>query len=426
MSGVHVFILFLLCFSNHRVKMFNGNAREVLTSKEFKLEAKKRGAKFKLCISDRPFNVMKDKEGTLLQWDKLNQEDVKIIAAAEAAVSTQTATFLSRVSQKTQGHWRQAYIGANLHEQPNMYTIRNAKSVQTGSQAGNVRYPYVCLFVILFRMNPMFMYVSTLRHTMYIWVHFKAKHTSAKGRHFKKTEDFSINNKYDYRHNVIANMPGTRRRTRLEGTDAMCWDNSKYDGDDDDDDDGDEDDEDDEDKNVYSYRPEVHVQEWSALIQRYSKPGDWILDTTAGSASIVAACLRLNRKVFTIELETGTQLFEKSVARAKMAYKFFKQEHMLMALKMSPVSLRTWERDQKSWIQMLLSKLKVRLVSLGMGCMYMRERFCVVLYYRQSRRNKTNKQCVLKQRRSTKNLVMSSGLHRRSRKRRITRDKGSR
>ena len=114
---------------------------------------------------------------------------------------------------------------------------------------------------------------------------------------------------------------------------------------------------------MHCFRPEVHVQEWSALIQRFSQPGDWILDSTAGSASIVAACLRLNRRVFTIEKETDTELFARSKARALRAYGFFSDKHMLRQGRYDkPSRLKTWERHQMSWVDVLLQELKVQCV----------------------------------------------------------------
>ena len=178
-------------------------------------------------------------------------------------------------------------------------------------------------------------------------MHYSRTKGKSSPEKFARDQDFSIDNPYGSSHSVIPNMPPTRNRTRLQGKDAQ-WRG------------------DDEEEGVHCYRPEVHVQEWSAVIQRFTKPGDWILDSTAGSASIVPACLRLNRRVFTIECDKNTELFEKSRDRAHQAYAFFKKEFMLKQLKAEPVTLRAWEYNQMSWIDMLLQEKKVMRV-LGQG-----------------------------------------------------------
>ena len=179
-------------------------------------------------------------------------------------------------------------------------------------------------------------------------MHYSRTKGKSSAEKFAPDQDFSIRNPYGPCHSVIPNMPPTRSRTRLQGTDAQwCGD-----------DDGDE--------KAHCYSPEVHVQEWSAISQRFTKPGDWILDSTAGSASIVPACLRLNRRVFTIECDKKTKLFEKSRDRAHQAYAFFKKEFMLMQQLVKPVPLQAWEYDQMSWIDILLQGKKVMRV-LGQG-----------------------------------------------------------
>ena len=115
--------------------MWNGDAADVMKGQEFKKAIEELDVQFTLCISDRPFNVMTDKAGTLLPWDRMTGTEATHIAEQEAKFSDpKKGCFISRVSQRTMQHWRKAYETANLHEQVLLMTLRTPSSVNMGCQ----------------------------------------------------------------------------------------------------------------------------------------------------------------------------------------------------------------------------------------------------------------------------------------------------
>ena len=115
--------------------MWNGCAIDVMRSEAFKQALSDLDVKFKLCLSDRPFNVMKDRDGTLLDWDRMSATTTQDIAAEEVKCShASKAVFMSRVSTITLSHWEEAYGKANLIKKPRVITLREPKSVSMGAQ----------------------------------------------------------------------------------------------------------------------------------------------------------------------------------------------------------------------------------------------------------------------------------------------------
>ena len=116
--------------------MWHGDAADVMKGQEFKKAIQELNVQFKLCISDRPFNVMTDKAGTLLPWDRMTATQAINIAEQEAKFShPKKGCFISRVSQRTMQHWRNAYETTNLHEQALLMTLRTPCSVKMGSHS---------------------------------------------------------------------------------------------------------------------------------------------------------------------------------------------------------------------------------------------------------------------------------------------------
>ena len=102
-----------------------GDSGETLIRSDVKNWLRGLDKKVKLFVSDRPFNILKKRDGAPMSFDNMKEDCAVQIAKAEALIAHTNARFLSRVSYKSEIQWRNAYKKQNLFEQPSVFVTRD-------------------------------------------------------------------------------------------------------------------------------------------------------------------------------------------------------------------------------------------------------------------------------------------------------------
>ena len=100
------------------------------------------------------------------------------------------------------------------------------------------------------------------------------------------------------------------------------------------------------------YRHEVNPQEWLGFVDNFSRPGDVMMDTTAGSMGAAVYCaLRLGRFLVTIEKDKGG-IFQAAVRRNDLIYRFLKTNELLCEVGAVRAAPEWWEQEGIPWQRM--------------------------------------------------------------------------